>query len=71
VFHAERIYVLSLGSRQGNSHVHFHVVPLPKGVPYERQQYHAVMAEHGVLTIPDDEMAAMARRIGGIYAAID
>lgn len=27
VFDAERIYVLSLGSQQANSHLHFHVVP--------------------------------------------
>lgn len=49
VFDAERIYVLSLGSQQGNRHLHWHVVPLPKGVPYEEQQYHALMAENGVL----------------------
>lgn len=70
VFDAERIYVLSLGSRQGNRHLHFHVVPLPKGVPYERQQYHALMAENGVLAIPEADMAAMAQKIGAAYAAI-
>lgn len=68
VFAAERIYVLSLGSQQGNSHLHFHVAPLPRGVPYREQQYHALMAEHGVLRIGDDEMAAMARAIGAVYA---
>ncbi|MBU1307362.1 MAG: HIT family protein [Alphaproteobacteria bacterium] len=67
VFDAERIYVLSLGSAQGNSHVHFHVVPLPKGVPYADQQYHALMAEHGVLDLPDAEMAATAARIAAVY----
>jgi diadenosine tetraphosphate (Ap4A) HIT family hydrolase len=71
VFDAERIYVLSLGSRQGNSHLHFHVVPLPKGIPYEQQQYHALMAENGVLDIPADEMAAMAREIGRVYAELE
>jgi diadenosine tetraphosphate (Ap4A) HIT family hydrolase len=59
----ERVYVLSLGSRQGNRHVHWHVAPLPPGVPYERQQFHALMMEHGVLAIPDDEMAVLARDI--------
>lgn len=29
----ERVYVLSLGSQQGNAHVHWHVAPLPPGVP--------------------------------------
>lgn len=66
-FDAERIYVLSLGSRQANSHLHFHVVPLPAGVPLEEQQYHALMAEHGVLRISDDEMANMAQQIAGAY----
>jgi diadenosine tetraphosphate (Ap4A) HIT family hydrolase len=69
VFDAERIYVLSLGSQQGNSHLHFHVVPLPRDVPYEQQQYHALMAENGVLQIPDAEMAAMAQEISAAYAA--
>ena len=63
VFDAERIYVLSLGSLQANKHLHFHVAPLPKGVPLEQQQYYALMAENGVLQIPDDEMAMIAQEI--------
>jgi diadenosine tetraphosphate (Ap4A) HIT family hydrolase len=68
VFDAERIYVLSLGSQQGNRHLHFHVVPLPRGVPYERQQYHALMAEYGVLDLEDAELAEMARTTARAYA---
>jgi len=34
----ERTYVLSLGSRAANRHVHWHVAPLPSGVPFEEQQ---------------------------------
>ena len=30
-----RVYSLSLGSRQGNAHLHWHVAPLPAGVPYD------------------------------------
>lgn len=67
VFSAERIYVLSLGSQQGNSHLHFHVVPLPPGVPLARQQYHALMAEHGTLQLSEAEMAKMARTIARAY----
>lgn len=59
----ERIYLLSLGSHQGNAHVHWHVAPLPPGVPYERQQFHAVMTENGVLEVPRGEQAALAARI--------
>ncbi|MCP5098819.1 MAG: HIT family protein, partial [Chloroflexi bacterium] len=29
----ERVYILSLGSQQANSHVHWHIAPLPYGVP--------------------------------------
>lgn len=57
----ERIYVLSLGSRQGNAHVHWHVVALPPGVPYEQQQFAALMHQtHGVLVFDDDERAELA-----------
>ena len=60
---AERMYSLSLGSRQGNAHLHWHIAPLPPGVPYERQQYHALMAENGVLDVDDASQAALARTI--------
>lgn len=70
VFDAERIYVLSLGSQKGNRHLHWHVVPLPRGVPLEQQQYHALMAENGVLEIPEARMAELARRIGEAYRTI-
>lgn len=56
----ERLYVLSLGSMQGNAHVHWHVAPLPPDVPYENQQYAALMAEHGVLERTREEADALA-----------
>jgi diadenosine tetraphosphate (Ap4A) HIT family hydrolase len=59
----ERTYLLSLGSEQGNSHIHWHVAPLPPGVPYDRQQYHALMAEHGIIPQPPDEVARLAAAI--------
>ena len=49
----ERIYLLSLGSQQGNSHVHWHVASLPPGTQFEEQQFAALMAERiGYLDIP-------------------
>ncbi len=60
---AERIYLLSLGSDQGNAHVHWHVAPLPPGTPYERQQFEALRAENGVLDIPTEERSAFAARV--------
>jgi diadenosine tetraphosphate (Ap4A) HIT family hydrolase len=59
----ERLYVLSLGSHQGNAHVHWHLAPLPPGVPYREQQYAALMHEQGHLDIPDDDLVALARDI--------
>jgi len=60
---AERMYSLSLGSRQGNAHLHWHVAPLPPGVPYERQQYYALMSENGVLDVDDSSQEGLARAI--------
>jgi diadenosine tetraphosphate (Ap4A) HIT family hydrolase len=59
----ERMYAMSLGSRQGNAHLHWHLAPLPPGVPYERQQFHAVMAENGLLDLDDSTMADLAAQI--------
>ena len=59
----ERVYLMSLGSHQGNAHVHWHVAPLPPGVPYDCQQFHAVMAENGVLEVTPEQQAALAVRI--------
>ena len=59
----ERLYILSLGSQQGNRHVHWHLAPLPPGVPYQEQQLEALRLEKGGLMIPDEEMAALAVRI--------
>src|SRR5215212_3616308 len=62
---AERVYILLLGSNQGNAHVHWHVVPLPPGTPYEEQQFAALKLETaGALRIPEGEKAALAARIG-------
>ena len=58
---AERAYLLSLGSNQGNAHVHWHVVPLPPGVPYRQQQL--AVFRKVALRIPEEEQVALA---GGI-----
>jgi len=59
----ERMYSLSLGSQQGNTHVHWHIAPLPPGVPYRQQQLHALMAENGVLDVDDASQASLAQAI--------
>jgi len=63
VLPAERMYSLSLGSQQGNAHLHWHLAPLPPGVPYDQQEFHALMATNGVLVVDDAAQAALARRI--------
>lgn len=64
----ERVYVLSLGSQEGNAHVHWHVAPLPPGVPYDQQQFHALMAENGVLSPTAEQSAQLAIAIRGQLA---
>ena len=59
----ERVYLLSLGSQQGNRHVHWHIAPLPYGVPFKQQQLGALSIEKGILDIAESEMAELAQRI--------
>jgi diadenosine tetraphosphate (Ap4A) HIT family hydrolase len=61
---AERMYIYTFGFKEGNSHVNWHVVPLPPGVPYEQQQGAWASWSRGVLKIPPEEMASLAERIG-------
>ena len=59
----ERLYMLTLGSQQGNRHVHWHVVPLPPGVPYDQQQTAALDHARGVLVRSDGEQATLAQAL--------
>jgi ATP adenylyltransferase len=62
----ERLYVLSLGSKQGNAHVHWHLAPLPPGVPYDEQQLSALdwgPTGERVLELSDEEQAELATRL--------
>lgn len=60
----ERVYIFTLGSQQGNSHVHWHIVPLPPGVPYRKQQFAALRrSEDGILKVSEDEQRPLAIRI--------
>jgi diadenosine tetraphosphate (Ap4A) HIT family hydrolase len=58
----ERLYVCSLGSRQGNRHVHWHLAPLPSGVPFEEQQL-AALGRTDVLDLTEAEFAKLAEKI--------
>ncbi len=63
----DRLYVLSLGSNEGNAHVHWHVAALPPDTPYEKQQFAALMFETsgGYLEYSDRERERLARIIEG------
>ncbi|MFI1067793.1 HIT family protein [Streptomyces spororaveus] len=69
VLDSERTYLYSLGSRQGNAHLHWHIAALPPGVPYERQQFHALMTENGVLSPSPAEQSATAALLRAALAA--
>jgi hypothetical protein len=61
-FPTERRYLLSLGSRQGNSHVLWHLARFPPGVPFEQQQLAALDTDPG-LDLGEDELDELAARI--------
>ena len=58
----ERLYVLSLGSREGNAHVHWHVAPLPPGVPFDQQQF-AALDTNARLELSAEERADLAQKL--------
>ncbi|MGW3348340.1 HIT family protein [Nonomuraea rubra] len=60
---SERTYVLSLGSQQGNAHLHWHIAALPPGTPYGEQQFHALMSENGVLPWTQEHAEELAARL--------
>jgi len=62
---SERLYVMSLGSQQGNRHLHWHLVPCPPGLPYEEQQMALFDVARGYVDVPDagqEELALSVRR---------
>jgi diadenosine tetraphosphate (Ap4A) HIT family hydrolase len=65
----ERLYVLSLGSQDGNRHVHWHLVPLPPGVPFEEQQLRFIDTRETLVIPPHEgEQLAEALRAAAISA---
>ena len=65
----ERVYILSLGSQAANAHVHWHVAPLPPGVPFEEQQLEALSWKRGILDLSEADVAALAGRLRTEIAA--
>ncbi|MFB8282811.1 HIT family protein [Nocardia colli] len=65
----ERLYVFSFGSMQGVAHVHWHVAPLPPGIPFREQQFAAV-DKLEYLVIAEAELVELAERIGAGMTAL-
>jgi diadenosine tetraphosphate (Ap4A) HIT family hydrolase len=63
----ERLYVLSLGSQQANRHVHWHLAPLPPGLPLGEQQF-AALDRSDYLAIPEPELVDLATRLRSFCA---
>jgi histidine triad (HIT) family protein len=60
----ERIYIASFGSHQLNAHVHFHIHPLPKGIPIREQQMASMLAEMvGRLELTQEEWEELGTKI--------
>lgn len=57
----ERLYVMSIGSQQANAHVHWHIAPLPPGVPLAKQQFAALTDD--VQDLGEEELLDLARRL--------
>ncbi|GAA4625655.1 hypothetical protein GCM10023196_030640 [Actinoallomurus vinaceus] len=62
----ERLYVFSFGSHQGVDHVHWHLAPLPPGVPFDQQQFAAVDGTPQV-DVSHEQKTDLARRIAESY----
>ncbi|MEU4412535.1 HIT family protein [Nocardia salmonicida] len=58
----ERLYVFSFGSMQGVAHVHWHLAPLPPGIPFREQQLAAV-GKVEYLVIAEAEREDLAERV--------
>ena len=67
----ERLYLLSLGSPQGNRHLHWHIAPLPPGVPYEQPQFQALMMENGVVDGGPQDLKAIANYVEALLSRAD
>ncbi len=64
----ERVYILSLGSQQGNKHVHWHIAPLPFGVPFEQQQLESLALKEGFLQLSAAETSMLAAQLRNALA---
>lgn len=60
---AERVYTACLGSQLLTPHIHYHVVPIPPGLPLEKQQWEALDKSRGILQYSEEVLADIALKI--------
>jgi diadenosine tetraphosphate (Ap4A) HIT family hydrolase len=69
VLSPERVYLCSFGSIQLNAHVHFHIIPLPPGVPPDGAQAVAMIRPvTGFIALSENERSEL---VGSIRHAMD
>ena len=62
---------MSMGSSEGYAHTHWRIAALPPGVPYEKQQFHALMAESTpVLEVTTGQAQSLADRLRTALASL-
>lgn len=54
-----RLYLASLGSTYGNSHIHWHVIPIPEGLPQNTTWLSKKLA--GVASVAPDDLTRLAQ----------
>lgn len=59
----KRIYIVSWGSPERNSHVHLHICPCPPDASPEEQQVAAMDYRQGYLRLSDERMGSIAESI--------
>lgn len=64
ILEAERMYLLSIGSDQLVAHIHFRLFPLPKGIPYDKQQFVAMEPKiNPIIILSKKESELLASKI--------
>ncbi|MGI5219300.1 hypothetical protein [Nocardia sp. CA-290969] len=64
----ERMYLLSLGSQQQDSHIHWQIAPLPPGVPYSDQQHHILSPGNSAVPWTYEQAVGLADQIRAALA---
>lgn len=59
----ERIYTACLGSQLLTPHIHYHIAPIPHGLPLEKQQWNSMDKSRGVIEYSPKVFNELANKI--------